>query len=138
MCRLVRQYSFRGWLRGSTAAMWSGDSRPRNRANFSIVGCARASRMTRVFYASDLVPIYRRAHLAGERALRVLFAPNYASQLPHLRPANCGVARLFGTKSPSQNPLAASASRGRFPRYAFDFASSFTVCKLRSKIKTKP
>ena len=48
----------------------------------------------------------------------MLFAPNCASQLPHLRPANCGVARLFGTKSPSQNPLAASTSRGHLLRYA--------------------
>ena len=44
--------------------------------------------------------------LAGECALRVLFAPPFASQVPHLRQANCGLARLVGTKITSQNPLA--------------------------------
>ena len=51
----------------------------------------------------------------GERALRVLFAPNCASQLPHLSPANCGVVRLFGTKITSQNPLAGNAGNACNP-----------------------
>ena len=42
----------------------------------------------------------------GECALWVLFAPNCISQVPHLRQANCGLARLLGTKIPPQNPLA--------------------------------
>ena len=35
-------------------------------------------------------------------ALRVLFAPPFASQVPHLRLVNCGLARLRGTKIPPQ------------------------------------
>ena len=43
-----------------------------------------------------------------ECALWVLFAPNFRERHPHLRQANCGVAPLFGTKIPPQNPLAGS------------------------------
>ena len=42
----------------------------------------------------------------GECALWVLFAPPFASQVPHLPLVNCGLARLRGTKITSQNPLA--------------------------------
>ena len=54
--------------------------------------------------------------LFSKCALRVLFAPSYASQVPHLRQANCGLARLFGTKSPSQNPLAGGVEQTAHPR----------------------
>ena len=52
----------------------------------------------------------------SESALRVLFAPNCISQVPHLRQANCGLAHLFGTKIPSQNPLAGGVEQTPHPR----------------------
>ena len=72
-------------------------------------------------------------------ALRVLFALHFASQVPHLRLVNCGLARLRGTKIPPQ--IAPVFCGGVLLLLVFHFTvrlrsmGNFCVTLVRARIK---
>ena len=74
----------------------------------------------------------------------MLFAPLFASQVPHLRPANCGLARSIGTKIPQRYALLKFVSvvrlhlAGAFCTTLRLASSSFALSKLRFLAHRKP